>query len=110
MSDHAVESVHHLTDTGVKAAEKTARVEPAIKELDASKLTITRTTNPGTVPELNSKEVWDMKTSTDHSEFIPKLNAVSMLSHSSAEVQRAAMASPPLSSSTTKNHANTFQW
>lgn len=69
MNGHVVESLSHLTDSGVDAAKQAAEVEPAMKELDASKLTITRTTAPREIPGLNSEEVWAMKTCTDHSEF-----------------------------------------
>lgn len=37
-----------------------------LPSLDASKLTITRTTNPGTVPVPDSAEVWAQNTTTDH--------------------------------------------
>ncbi|CAL3964247.1 hypothetical protein PZA11_001654 [Diplocarpon coronariae] len=66
MSGHTVESLSHLTDSGVDAAKHAAEVEPAWKELDASKLTITKTSSPKDIPEVNSQEVWDMKTCTDH--------------------------------------------
>ncbi|KAL2065028.1 hypothetical protein VTL71DRAFT_4168 [Oculimacula yallundae] len=66
MSGHVVESLTHLTDSGIEAANKTVQDEPALKELDASKITITRTTTPREIPEVNSNEVWDMKTCTDH--------------------------------------------
>lgn len=71
MNGHAVETVDHLTEIGVESVEAIAHDVPEIKDLDASKLTITRTTKPGKVPELDSKEVWAMKTCTDHSVFLP---------------------------------------
>lgn len=67
MNGHAVESGNHLTENGVKAANALTHDEPAMKDLDVSKLTIQKTTSPREVPELNSKEVWAMKTCTDHS-------------------------------------------
>ncbi|KAJ5032800.1 uncharacterized protein L3040_009392 [Drepanopeziza brunnea f. sp. 'multigermtubi'] len=66
MSGHAVESVNHLTDSGVAAAKERAEVEPTLKELDVSQLTVTKTTAPREVPEVNSDAVWGMKTCTDH--------------------------------------------
>ncbi|KAE8444991.1 hypothetical protein EG329_013997 [Mollisiaceae sp. DMI_Dod_QoI] len=66
MNGHAVESGSHLTQAGIAAAKTVALEQPTIKELDASKLTITRATTPRDVPEVNSKEVFDMKTCTDH--------------------------------------------
>ncbi|KAH7364316.1 aminotransferase [Rhexocercosporidium sp. MPI-PUGE-AT-0058] len=66
MNVHEVETLTHLTDTGIEAANKIVLEEPAIKELEASKLSITRTLSPREVPEVNSNEVWDMKTCTDH--------------------------------------------
>ncbi|KAG4432400.1 hypothetical protein IFR05_012110 [Cadophora sp. M221] len=66
MNGHAVESLTHLTDSGIDAANKMVQDEPALKELDASKLTVTRTLSPREIPEVNSNEVWDMKTCTDH--------------------------------------------
>lgn len=57
MNGHAaVQSLTHLTDSGIEAANKTVRDEPAIKELDASKVTVTKTENPREVPEVNSNE------------------------------------------------------
>ncbi|CZS94750.1 hypothetical protein WAI453_013426 [Rhynchosporium graminicola] len=66
MSGNAVESLVNLTDAGIEAANQAVRDEPAVKELDASKVTLTRTESPRKVPEANSEEVWDMKTCTDH--------------------------------------------
>lgn len=66
MNRHAVESGSHLTQAGIEAAKTVAHEEPAIKELDASKLKVTRATTLREVPEVNSKEVFDMKTCTDH--------------------------------------------
>ncbi|KAH7417282.1 aminotransferase [Cadophora sp. MPI-SDFR-AT-0126] len=66
MNGHAVESLTHLTVSGIDAAKKTIQEEPAIKDLDASKLTVTKTSSPREIPEVNSHEVWDMKTCTDH--------------------------------------------
>ncbi|KUJ22360.1 branched-chain amino acid aminotransferase II [Mollisia scopiformis] len=66
MNGHAVESGSHLTQAGIEAAKAVAHDEPAIKELDASKLTITRATAPRDVPAANSKEATNMKTCTDH--------------------------------------------
>ena len=67
MSDHKVETIDHLTEVGVKVAETVLHDEPKIKDLDVSKLIITRTETPRKVPEPNSDEVWNMKTCTDHS-------------------------------------------
>lgn len=61
-----IQSISELTVSGIKHAEAHAKAIPAIKELDASKLTITRTTAPRKVPELDSKEVWSFKECTDH--------------------------------------------
>lgn len=66
MNGHAVESGSHLTQAGIEAAKTIAHEVTAIKELDASKVKITRATAPRDVPEVNSKEVFDMKTCTDH--------------------------------------------
>ena len=56
MNGHAVESLTHLTDSGIDAAKKTVHDEPAMKELDASKLTIAKTSSPREIPEVNSHE------------------------------------------------------
>ena len=69
MGAQAVETIDHLTEVGIKLAEATLQSEPALKDLDASKLTITRTDAPRKVPEPGSAEVWNMKTCTDHSMF-----------------------------------------
>jgi branched-chain amino acid aminotransferase len=66
MNGHAVESGSHLTQTGIESAKAIALSTPQIHELDASKLTISPATSPREVPEPNSKEVFDMKTCTDH--------------------------------------------
>ena len=42
MNGHTVESLTHLTDSGIDAAKKTVQDEPGMKELDASKLTCLR--------------------------------------------------------------------
>ena len=76
MNGTKVETVNHLTENGVRSAEAMARNEPAVHELDASKLTVTRTTTPGNVPELDSKEVWEMKTCTDHSMSLLSCSAI----------------------------------
>ena len=56
MNGHAVESLTHLTDAGIDAANKTVQDEPALKELDASKVTVTKTLSPREIPEVNSNE------------------------------------------------------
>ena len=56
MNGHTVESLTHLTDSGIDAAKKTVQDEPGMKELDASKLTVTKTSNPREIPEVNSHE------------------------------------------------------
>jgi branched-chain amino acid aminotransferase len=63
---HAVETASHLFENGVRAA-KEVQEGSKMQDLDASKLSVTITKSPGKVPELNSPEVWEMKTSTDHS-------------------------------------------
>jgi branched-chain amino acid aminotransferase len=63
MNGHAVETVEHLLQNGANA---TKAHELEIHDLDASKLTVTLTKSPGKVPELDSKEVWSMKSNTDH--------------------------------------------
>jgi hypothetical protein len=68
MNGHPVESGSHLTKSGVETAKAVAQ-DPVFKELNASSLTITKTTAPREPPEINSKEVWAMKTCTDHSEL-----------------------------------------
>jgi branched-chain amino acid aminotransferase len=67
---HAVETASHLIENGVTAAKAVVREQPAIHDLDASKLTVTLTKSPGKVPEPNSAEIWDMRTCTDHSESL----------------------------------------
>ena len=61
-----VQSFSELTASGIKHAEAHSHEIPAIQGLDASKLTITHTTAPRKVPELDSKEVWTFKECTDH--------------------------------------------
>lgn len=67
MNGHTVETINHLTEVGVKTAETMIQDELALKDLNVSGLTITRTKAPRKVPKVNSKEVWGMKTCTDHS-------------------------------------------
>lgn len=55
-----------MTKVGMKKTIADALNQHHLSRLDASKLTITRTTNPGTVPAPNSLEVWAQKTTTDH--------------------------------------------
>jgi branched-chain amino acid aminotransferase len=59
-------STEALTRVGMKKTIADAMNHFQLPGLDASKLTITRTTNPGTVPKPNSAEVWAQKTTTDH--------------------------------------------
>lgn len=66
MAGSSVETIDHLTEVGVKQAELAAQ-KPTIQALDASKLTIEKTKAPRDVPELNSEEVWKMRTCSDHS-------------------------------------------
>lgn len=66
MNGHAVESMSSLRESGISDLKKTIQEDPALQDLDASKLTITHTTTPRPVPELNSKEVWSVKACTDH--------------------------------------------
>lgn len=66
INGHAVETASHLFENGVQAA-KEVQEGPKMQDLDASKLSVTITKSPGKVPEPDSREVWDMKTSTDHS-------------------------------------------
>jgi branched-chain amino acid aminotransferase len=67
VNGHAVETASHLIENGVNAAKAMIQERRAIRDLDASKLTVTLTKSPGKIPEPNSVEVWDMKTATDHS-------------------------------------------
>ena len=60
-----IETISELTNAGIKhTIAKTAPstaingFSSSLAELDASKLIITRNTNPKTVPEPNSPEVW----------------------------------------------------
>ncbi|KAF4630131.1 hypothetical protein G7Y89_g8011 [Cudoniella acicularis] len=66
MNGHAVESVSHLTQTGIEASKKMAESSSSMHDLDASQLTVTLTQNPREVPGLNSAEVWSVKACTDH--------------------------------------------
>jgi branched-chain amino acid aminotransferase len=66
MNGHPVQSMSDLMESGIKEVEAHAREEPAIHDLDASKLHITHTTTPRQVPKLNSEEVWSVKACTDH--------------------------------------------
>lgn len=59
-------STEALTKVGMKKTVAEALDQYRLPGLDASKLTITCTTNPGTVPAPNSPEVWAQKTCTDH--------------------------------------------
>jgi len=61
-----VQSATELMISGINGATAHAKQEPAILDLDASKLRITRTTTPRKVPEPNSAEVWSYKACTDH--------------------------------------------
>ena len=63
---HNVALISELTASGIKHTQSEAQNEQSIHELDASKLSITKTTSLRTVPELNSKEVWSFKECTDH--------------------------------------------
>ncbi len=65
MNGHVVESVNHLIEVGIDEASK-ARGKPSMHDLDASLLSITPTTTLRSVPEPNSKEVWAVKSCTDH--------------------------------------------
>jgi branched-chain amino acid aminotransferase len=53
-------------ESGINGVKAQIQEDPTIRDLDASKLTITHTTTPRPVPELNSKEVWTVKACTDH--------------------------------------------
>ena len=66
MNGHAFQSMGDLMDSGINGIKAHAHQDPAINDLDASKLTITHTTTPRPVPEINSKEVWSVKACTDH--------------------------------------------
>lgn len=57
-----VETMSHLTEAHIKDTPS----PPQIKELDASQVTITKTTTLRPVPEPNSKEVWGAKSCSDH--------------------------------------------
>jgi len=66
MNGHAVETMSHLTDSGVR---EVAHEEESLHDIDASKLTVTLTTTERPVPAPNSAEVWGVKACTDHSEL-----------------------------------------
>lgn len=66
MNGHAVQSMSSLRESGINDLKKGIQEDPAIQDLEASKLTITHTTTPRKVPELNSEEVWSVKACTDH--------------------------------------------
>lgn len=69
MNGHAtkpVETLSHLTNSGIKAAQTINAEEPSLRELDASNITMTLSTTLRTVPDPNSAEVWASKSCTDH--------------------------------------------
>lgn len=68
MNGHAVETMSHLTDSGVK---EMAHEEDLLHDIDASKLTVTLSSTKRPVPEPNSAEVWSVKACTDHSKSSP---------------------------------------
>ena len=59
-------STEALTKVGMKKTIADALNRHQLPGLDASKLTITRTKNPGIVPAPNSAEIWAQKSTTDH--------------------------------------------
>ena len=59
-------SVEALTKVGMKKTITDALSRLQLAGLDASKLSVTRTTNPGTVPIPDSAEVWSQTCTTDH--------------------------------------------
>lgn len=61
-----VETSSELMTSGINGAKAYAQYEPALQDLDSSKIHITRTTTPRKVPEINSAEVWSSKHCTDH--------------------------------------------
>ncbi|KAG0651007.1 Branched-chain-amino-acid [Hyphodiscus hymeniophilus] len=66
MNGHTVPSASSLQASGIQDAKTHLQSNPAIQDLDASKLTITRTTTLRPVPEPDSKEIWSVKACTDH--------------------------------------------
>lgn len=66
MNGHAVQSIGDLMDTNIQATKTSMQQDPTMHDLDASQLTITHTTTPRPVPELDSQEVWSVKSCTDH--------------------------------------------
>lgn len=69
VTDH-VQTVDELTESGIRHTEDHIHDVPAVKELDASKLTIKHSKNLRDVPGLDSKEVWSFKACTDHQVMI----------------------------------------
>jgi len=61
-----IQTISELTESGIKHTSIEVQKEPTICPLDASKLTVTKTSNHRPVPELDSKEVWSFKACTDH--------------------------------------------
>ena len=59
-------STEAMNTIGMKKTITDALNKHNLAGLDASKLTITRTTNPGMVPAPNSPEIWAQKSTTDH--------------------------------------------
>ena len=59
-------STEAMTKVGMKKTIADALNQHGLDGLDASRLTITRTTNPKSVPAPNSPEVWAQTTTTDH--------------------------------------------
>ncbi|PQE11626.1 putative branched-chain-amino-acid mitochondrial precursor protein [Rutstroemia sp. NJR-2017a WRK4] len=57
-----VETMSHLTESHIKDSSS----KPQLKDLDASHVTITKTSTLRPVPEPNSKEVWGSKSCSDH--------------------------------------------
>jgi branched-chain amino acid aminotransferase len=57
-----VETMSHLMESHIKDSSSA----PQLKDLDASHVTITKTSTLRPVPEPNSKEVWAVKSCTDH--------------------------------------------
>ena len=73
MAPIAMQTTSELTSTGIqRILDKTAPSIVAngscthLDELDASKISFTRNTNPKSVPEPNSSEVWAQNYCTDH--------------------------------------------
>lgn len=65
MNGHAVETMSHLTASGVK--ENIAQ-EKLLHDIDASQSEVTVSGTSRPVPEPNSAEVWGSKACSDHSE------------------------------------------